>query len=275
MIRVIFREPQSAPWYERWKKRARRETAQALRAWRKKQGESYEPRRGLWGVKQLKAHLTELFHGKCAYCEARFVHVSWGDVEHYRPKKAVREDPAHGGYYWLAYDLRNLLLACDKCNREGGKLDQFPIEGQHMRHPRHIEQEQPLLLSPYREEDLRQHFRFFTHFDGKLWGNVVGATERGKKTIEVCRLHRNELVEARQKVQERVILRLMAYVNGWVQAMTPLAQPGEEEAAKNKIFAELARLKEGKEEFSASVLTAAETYLEKLALTPPASTAAR
>src|ERR1039457_5118740 len=39
----------------------------------------------------LKAH----FFGKCAYCESEFDSVAWGDVEHYRPKRSVHEEPNH------------------------------------------------------------------------------------------------------------------------------------------------------------------------------------
>jgi hypothetical protein len=50
----------------------------------------------------MKQHLFELFDNKCAYCESRVLHVSPGEVEHYRPKGRVTEDPDHPGYYWLA-----------------------------------------------------------------------------------------------------------------------------------------------------------------------------
>src|SRR5688572_8642628 len=48
----------------------------------------------------VKSALETLFHGKCAYCETRYSASAPVDIEHYRPKGAVAEDPAHGGYWW-------------------------------------------------------------------------------------------------------------------------------------------------------------------------------
>src|SRR5262249_14198650 len=79
----------------------------------------------LWG--ELKFHLCELFHGKCAYCESRVRASYGGDVEHYRPKGKVDEDNSHPGYYWLAYNPSNLLPSCALCNQARGKMTHFPI----------------------------------------------------------------------------------------------------------------------------------------------------
>ena len=54
------------------------------------------------------------------YCESPVTSTNFGDAEHYRPKKAVTDKKRdtvqygvvpHPGYYWLAYDWRNLLPA--------------------------------------------------------------------------------------------------------------------------------------------------------------------
>src|SRR5262249_45973388 len=103
---------------------------------------------GLW--KELKWHLFELFHGKCAYCEHKPQAGYPGDVEHYRPKGKVDEDPNHPGYYWLAYDPRNLLPSCSRCNQPPtAKRTRFPVEGAHSRDSRNLAAEKPLLLNPY------------------------------------------------------------------------------------------------------------------------------
>ena len=103
------------------KETALREYPQARKA-----KKSYEFDSDLWG--QLKEHLQDLFHGRCAYCEAWFQSVSFGDVEHYRPKAEVTDDRAHPGYYWLAYDQENYLPSCSQCNTKG-KGNHFPIKG--------------------------------------------------------------------------------------------------------------------------------------------------
>jgi uncharacterized protein (TIGR02646 family) len=116
--------------------------------------------------------LRRLFDKKCAYCESRFEAVTPGDVEHYRPKGGVREDPTHGGYWWLAAEWENLLPSCVDCNREryqhvassemtqrdldaiakilSGKKDAFPIAG-HSRAKCATDDhdgEDPLLIDP-------------------------------------------------------------------------------------------------------------------------------
>jgi hypothetical protein len=99
--------------------------------------------------KEMKWHLFEQFHGKCAYCESKPLAVYPGDVEHYRPKGKVDEDENHPGYYWLAYDEQNMLPACASCNQWRAKLTHFPVSGAHSRDWHGVAAEQPLLLNPY------------------------------------------------------------------------------------------------------------------------------
>src|SRR5260370_20134326 len=101
----------------------------------------------------LKACLIEYFSGKCAYCESEFTSVAWGDVEHYRPKRGVTGEN-HAGYYWLAYEPRNLLPSCQKCNQGNGKRNYFPVAGVRAeRSEDDLAAELPLLLNPYEEAD--------------------------------------------------------------------------------------------------------------------------
>ncbi|MCP4686453.1 MAG: hypothetical protein GY859_00280 [Desulfobacterales bacterium] len=82
-------------------------------------------------------------HGKvCAYCGRHLPGNDRGDVEHFRPKGNVAEDPEHGGYWWLAYDLTNYLLSCSLCNRNR-KKDRFPLRPR----ARHIRFENRVRLS--------------------------------------------------------------------------------------------------------------------------------
>lgn len=274
MIPVPFRTPDhKEPWYLRWKARAEEETQRAREACTQKKGKAYKPRQGLWGVKKLKEHLESLFRKKCAYCEARFGSVSWGDVEHYRPKKRVAEDPDHEGYYWLAYTLENLLLACNRCNREGGKLDQFPVQGKHARTPDEMTQqpEAPLLLSPYEqkeEDDPRKHLRFMTRSEGELWGHAEGLSDRGKATVRVCSLNRKELVDDRRGAQETAILMLATVYDARAAAIrnsrTRFARPQELDDAKARLQETWEMLQSPDQEFSAAVLAAAVEYVEEL-----------
>lgn len=72
----------------------------------------------VYKAEEIKQALEKLFHGKCAYCETFYSASAPVDVEHYRPKGAVAEDPDHPGYWWLAMRWENLLPSCIDCNRK-------------------------------------------------------------------------------------------------------------------------------------------------------------
>lgn len=60
----------------------------------------------------IKNTLEKETFGKCAYCESKFKHVTYGDIEHILPKnKEARPD--------LYVEWDNLTLACEQCNRSG------------------------------------------------------------------------------------------------------------------------------------------------------------
>ena len=70
---------------------------------------------GIWKMAKDQL-LTETFD-KCAYCETPTAVVSYGDVEHFRPKSK---------YWWLAYCYDNYLVSCSICNQQY-KKDFFPL----------------------------------------------------------------------------------------------------------------------------------------------------
>jgi len=74
-----------------------------------------------WTEPDVKGLLQAMQGSVCAYCG---VEISL-DVDHFRPKGAVDGDQHHGGYWWLAYECSNYLLACTICNRR--KRSRFPI----------------------------------------------------------------------------------------------------------------------------------------------------
>jgi len=153
-----------------------------------------------YGRREVRAALTELFRSKCAYCEARVGVNSKPDVEHFRPKSGVIDE--HGdkfpGYWWLAGEWDNLLLACQTCNRrfrDGGKGNFFPIKGERAGPATTgdaLLSELPLLLDPT-VDDPDEHLIFLDD------GTVVSETERGQTTIRIVALNRPELVAARQR----------------------------------------------------------------------------
>lgn len=85
----------------------------------------------VYAADDVKEALIGMQYGKCAYCEARVIHISYGDVEHFRPKAAFQQGETtpleKPGYYWLAYDWLNLLLSCQICNQRH-KRNLFPLK---------------------------------------------------------------------------------------------------------------------------------------------------
>lgn len=63
--------------------------------------------KGRYNHPAIKAALVAETHGKCAYCESKLRHVTFGDIEHVVPKSMT---PAK----WFSW--ANLTLACDVCN---------------------------------------------------------------------------------------------------------------------------------------------------------------
>jgi hypothetical protein len=122
-------------------------------------------------------------------------------VEHFRPQAGYQQgddDPlGRPGYYWLAYEWSNLLMACEICNQKF-KGNLFPLEDPSRRATSHHEdvgRERPLLINPA-ETDPAQFIEFRDEYPHAIDNNPVG-----KKTIEVFRLDaRPELIEQRRKL---------------------------------------------------------------------------
>ena len=159
--------------------------------------------RAIYGHKTVRTALRKAQHRKCCYCEGRFEAFAPFDVEHYRPKGAVRQEPGSPeqipGYYWLAYSWENLYLCCPICNRSG-KKDLFPLADDSARarsHRSDIARERPLLLDPGGTDDPRKHIQFRLE-------HAVGQTDAGRKTIEVLDLNRPELLDERRRCLTRL-----------------------------------------------------------------------
>lgn len=176
--------------------------------------------------KSVKKALKDLYHKKCAYCEAKVPHAFNYHIEHYRPKKEVTEDSTHDGYYWLGYEWSNLLWACGRCNgnKGEGKGNQFPISGirataqpilddgtfnftEFRANSSVLLAEQSILIHP--EIDEPKNFFIFKP-DGEIKG--IDDAGRGKKTIEICDLNREDLVIARKKIIDDFLVDLKVQV---------------------------------------------------------------
>lgn len=78
-----------------------------------------------WTNPDVRGALVAMQGKVCAFCGADLEEAAI-DVEHFRPKGALRGDTAHGGYWWLAYEFSNYLLSCTICNQKL-KSNRFPV----------------------------------------------------------------------------------------------------------------------------------------------------
>jgi hypothetical protein len=243
-------------WWDRWRQRAKDATTTLLTS-------NTTPRTfnsAIWS--DLKAWLLKnFFNGKCAYCEVYVSAGFFGEGEHFRPKGGVRVKNGtklvsvlkpgsavpHGGYYWLAYEGRNLLPSCDRCNNY--KTDQFPVGGAYIFDPPPQgtdldKDEDPLLVHPCRD-DPSEHLTF------GVQGIVAGKDEKGSKTIEIFKLDRAELETQRKLRQEEALTRLALAVSDFIRAGTAL------EVSMQSFTGEGAQ-------YSAAVKEFLKPYLEKV-----------
>jgi hypothetical protein len=287
MRRIVF-EPSNLPphlmaWWNQWQTTAQTATEAIIKQWectKKLCSKDFDST--VW--KALKDWLLdEFFHGKCAYCETKRDQARQsGDAEHYRPKAAVnfRSNPhnklttvfgadeqgqsvKHPGYFWLAYDWRNLLPACRQCNAEQGKKNQFPVQKHHVflrtltasersRYPQAQPSkkwpnvfylsanelsrlEDPLLLHPY-FHDPNDHLRFGVR------GIISAKSEIGRHSIQVYNLDTEGLNEARSTQQRDAYNKFQAAYNEYAldeeQSCTPetCIQVAREHPAVRKIL---------------------------------------
>ncbi len=85
----------------------------------------------IWANPDVRGLLYATFGRVCGYCGENLTERDF-EVDHYRPQKAVAEDEHHGGYWWLAYEFENYVLACSTCNNTY-KRTKFPLlAGKHL-----------------------------------------------------------------------------------------------------------------------------------------------
>lgn len=169
----------------------------------------------------------EHYTPKCYFCESAGEEMGVLDVEHYRPKDGLsledlENEEEHDGYYWLANEWSNLLLACRGCN--GKKGTRFPINGPRFFHHQPVVNnilnrnqsvitsellfnEDPLIINP--EIDTPEEHLTFDSLGQIL---VKGESEMGEETIEILKLYRDPLYKARAKILNVFI----ADINTWV-----------------------------------------------------------
>jgi hypothetical protein len=240
VIKVEFVEPASPAW-QKWKKQCRKKTEKLIA-----NGPPYE----ITGYyKKERDLLFAIFHFKCAYCECLLRPGQIGDVEHFRPKSAIADidyhpihlapHQLHPGYFWLAYEAKNLLAACQLCNETGlggGKRERFPLldESKRAMAPGEEVHESPALINPV-EEDPSEHFTFCTET-----GILGCATARAKACEKVFNLNREDLCKNR----------FAAYWDTRQQVKTALAECLGDQAAYARVIERLQSARSGAAPFA-------------------------
>ncbi|QDZ73470.1 hypothetical protein [Bacillus cereus] len=157
----------------------------------------------------VKRILHEMFNGKCGYCEGRIDVTSYEDIEHFRPKKAIKiegkPELVYPGYYWLAMDWDNLLVSCSRCNRSY-KQNLFPLadESKRAKEPKEIALEEPLLLNPC-VDNPSEHLVF------KDTGVVTfkKGSIKGEKSIDIYGLYRQGLTDERAMLAKDIKFKMV------------------------------------------------------------------
>jgi len=164
------------------------------------------------------SYLTELYKNKCAICEReRGMELQ---VDHFRPKKQRNNKTEikynQPGYYWLAYEWFNLIPLCSYCNIN--KSNKFPLStwDNTNRISDHLnihtiagfnsynlnwlqKHENPLLINPEYEIHPERHFSF------RIDGRIIGQTDEGVETINICKLNRKDLKRERIEIRFRFV----------------------------------------------------------------------
>ena len=165
------------------------------------------PAKSYYRSTKVKNRLVEIHHCKCCYCEKKFPSGIL-QVEHIRPKGGVRQTldqttDEWPGYYWLAYEWTNLLLACQICNGTTNKWTFFPLANPTKRARSHhddVTKERALFIDPSKQNP-RRHIRFENELP-------KGRTPTGRMTIKGIGLDSPQLMGNRRDKIADVKVRL-------------------------------------------------------------------
>ena len=145
---------------------------------------------GKYNQNEVKLALRAMFHEKCAYCESYTTHVSYSEIEHFKPKSKYPE---------LCFEWNNMNFSCEICNGKAHKGDKFPLEN-----------ENGPIINPV-EENPDNHFKFIYN---KEWDQaiVIPIGTRAETTVDIFKLNdRQTLLEKRTKrVKEILIIKIIA-----------------------------------------------------------------
>jgi hypothetical protein len=227
-------------------------------------------RQQLW--RDLNPYLARLSKGKCWYSES-INPTSDKNVDHFRPKNRVEEDPVHEGYWWIAFSAQNFRYSSQWCNQrrvdhlhgtDGGKSDHFPLclgSPRARQEGDDLELENPELLDPIDPDD----WKLLTFLpDGYPTPAKAGGTVdhlRASKSIEIYHLHCKPLVNGRAAVAGSI----QRMIQDLERLRPRIEDPAIRRLYKNREI-ELIRAIHPDSEYSAAALAYARAEIYKLEL---------
>lgn len=244
--------------------------------------------------RSVRDALEAMFRNKCAYCEIRIGAGDESEIEHWRPKGAVKNSDGtreYPGYYWLAADWDNLLLSCLKCNRPrkyrvgGGEEDEenwvstgkgmlFPLAAGDIRAASKGQErgEHPLLLNPCRDKP--DQYLEFVVFDldpdreatVQPKGHRGRRRQKGEQSIYVYSLNRDPLVYERREVLKDLQWHLAEISRSADKLDTLPATSADRQEYDDRIsrsVAEIARRLDSKSPFLLMAKQTIRAYLER------------
>ncbi len=237
MRKIFVQEPDSVIW-KKWIRDCKEEAQKAIDSVAR--GEKPIVNENLYKRDSIKKSYfvsrDAPFYGRCAYCESPIADTQYIQVEHFRPKAGVKDEKGkvinfkdengidtgkpHLGYYWLAYDWRNLLPSCAICNQPKNTL--FPVVGQHAQVPNEEVNEKPLLINPISEleEDNPEHHLSIDPNTEIMY--PVDDSLRGAMCIQIFKLNeREQLVDGRKNIRRNSNAMIIEFQN----AHTKLSDP--------------------------------------------------
>lgn len=182
----------------------------------------------IFGNKEVKDALIAIQDYKCCFCESKIGHISYGDVEHFRPKAGWvqgNEPLNKPGYYWLVYEWENLLLSCQICNQRN-KRNFFPLFNNAARalsHHDNLKNETPDFIDPTNDE-----VELFITFKEEIPVAINGNT-RGRETILKLGLDR-ELLNEQRREKLNMVRDIYDLAMGY-----PDTYPALQQEARNKV----------------------------------------
>lgn len=225
----------------------------------RKQSELNRTARKFVSMAPLWSEIKQIFvvhqRHKCAYCERRLgtSGIEW-DVEHFRPKGKVTAwsspdlttggaDP--NGYFGLAFEPRNYLVACKPCNSIH-KRNFFPVASQRRMEAADVDEarsEQPYLLNPLDpDEQPPEQLIDFHGVNPRLASTEPTGRNRAQLTIEVIGLDRSDLDFERAQTIMNLWNALRLGESGRAnaaQAVTAMTGPGAAHANCARCFQRL------------------------------------